>query len=418
MRFFVMIGFVVGLLAGHVQAITLEEAVRIALESSDQATSIRERKVQSMSEARETTAFTLPQVDAVAEYHEMDTNAAPNPIVPYPDRQIAARLEASQVLWAGGRVWNSYDLKQQLEFLAAMQERNQRAALAEQVTNAFHAVQFQQALLNVMSDRVQQRKEELQAATDLFESGMVTSIDVREASLNLNLALGDLRAGESDYRTALVDFNLVLGRSADEGLVTPDGDLERPEALTGKKDKLRSILVNGEQRDVKTAEFQVETAQTNYKLARGDHWPSFFLVGSVESSGEETSELDEYWSVGLRMQWNLYKGGETSSRKASALAKMKSAKAALSQTQKNLGGTLNKLDTEIDRLRQRIEIQEKSVRLSEENYLDARGLYGQGTMTLTRLGDFNLRFAEARFNLIRLYFLENQVDAGISALID
>ncbi len=418
MRKFILIGIVFGLTIGRAGAITLPEAVQTAMEHSEQAAVIQERKNQSLADAGATTAFTLPQLDAITEYDELNTNAEPNPFIPYPDRQISAKLEARQVLFAGGKIWNSYDLKSQLEQLARLQARSQQAALVEQVVNGYHAVRYQQALLDVLSDRVHQRQEELQAATDLFESGMVTNLDVREASLNLNLALGDLRSGESDYRSALVDFNLIIGRTADLELLVPEGKLERPATVFQKKQELETILSKGEQRDIRTAEYQLEAARTDYKLVKGDFWPALFLVGNAESTGEETSELDEYWTIGLRLQWNLYKGGETLSRKASALAKMNSSQALLNKTRKSLSGTMNKLNTEIDRLHQRIDIQEKSVLLSEENYQDARGLYGQGSITLTRLGEFNLRFAEARFNLLRLYFLENQVDAGISALLN
>lgn len=414
----ILIFIVFFFLGGRAEAITLEDAVKTALSHSEQAEIIREKARQTMADARTATAFTLPQLDAVAEYHELDTNEEPNPYIPYPERKISARLEASQILWSGGRIWNSYDLRKQLETLAGLQERSGKASLVELVTNAYNTVLYQQALLKVATDRVQQRRDELQAATDLFEGGMVTNLDVREASMNLNLALGDLRAGESDFRTALVDFNLAIGQSPDETLLRPEGDLQRPEDLVGKKAQLEADLTEGRLRDIKTAELRFDTAETDYRLAGGEHWPAFLLVGSAETTGEEMSERDEYWSVGMRMQWDLYTGGDIASRTASARAKMASAQAQLAKTRKKLWGTVAKLDTEIDRLRRRIEIQEKSVLLSDQNYQDARALYGQGTMTLTRLGDFNLKFAEARFGLMRLYFIENQVSASISALIE
>lgn len=88
------------------------------------------------------------------------------------------------------------------------------------------------------------------------------------------------------------------------------------------------------------------------------------------------------------------------------------------QAQKALAGTINKLKTQVKSLDKRIALQEKTVELSNGNYEDARALYGNGTMTLTRLGDFNLLYAEARFNLLRLYYLENLIAIEVKALID
>jgi len=405
-------------------AITLEQAVQQALESSDQAMIIQETKKRSQAGAREVTAFTLPQIDATASYLEMGSGVDINTGFPAldrelapPDRQIAGRLEASQVLWSGGRVWSSYDLKHELMILSQLRETSQKTELTKQVTDGFITYLYQQARLAVLEDRVSQRKDELQDATDLFEAGMVTNLDVREAKLNLHIAVDDLRAGESEFHTALVDFNLVIGQPLEKEFAQPEGRLVRPEALAGKLDQLEARFQDGTQLDVKTARHQLESSKMNLKMANGERWPLLLLIAGGEYRGEEGSEMEESWSAGVQLKWNLYDGGAISSRKAVARADMRNYQAAFHRTEKALHGTINKVKTEVDRLNQRIALQEQTVSLSHENYEDARGLYGQGTMTLTRLGEFNLLFAEARFNLLRLYFLENRISVDVEALL-
>ncbi len=112
-----------------------------------------------------------------------------------------------------------------------------------------------------------------------------------------------------------------------------------------------------------------------------------------------TPALAENWQVGKAFKEVNLQGYTRSSDRAS-----------LNQVTRTLSGTLNKLNTEVDRLDKRIE-------LSHENYQDARSIYGAGTMTLTRMGDFNLLYAEARFNLLHLYYLENLVAMDVTALI-
>ena len=119
-----------------------------------------------------------------------------------------------------------------------------------------------------------------------------------------------------------------------------------------------------------------------------------------------TPALAENWQVGKAFKEVNLQGYTRSSDRAS-----------LNQVTRTLSGTLNKLNTEVDRLDKRIELQEKNIELSHENYQDARSIYGAGTMTLTRMGDFNLLYAEARFNLLHLYYLENLVAMDVTALI-
>jgi outer membrane protein len=424
MRIFFFFGLVWFLGITNAFSITLEEAVRQALESSDQAMIIQETKKQSEARAREITAFTLPQIDATASYLEMGSGVEVNtgfpaldPILASPDRQLAAKLAASQVLWSGGRVWNSYELKNELLMLSQLQETSQKTELTKQVSYAFISYLYQHARLAVLNDRVAQRKDELQDATDLFEAGMVTNLDVREARLNLNIATDDLRSGESKFHIALVDFNLVIGRHLEKKLLQPGGNLTRPEELVEMLSQLESRFQSGTQLDLKMARHQLETSKMNLKMANGERWPLLLLVAEGEYSGEESSEMEESWAAGVQLRWNLYDGGTVSSKKAAARADMRNNQAVLHRTEKALHGTINKLKTEVDRLNKRIQLQEQTVALSGENYEDARGLYGHGTMTLTRLGDFNLLFAEARFNLLRLYFFENRISMNVAALL-
>lgn len=424
MRIFFFSGLIWCLGITNAFSITLEQAVRQALEHSDQALIIQETRNRSEAGANQITAFTLPQIDASASYLEMGSGVEVNTGFPeldrelaQPNRRIAARLEASQVLWSGGRVWNSYELKHELMTLSQLQETSQKTELTRQVSYAFITCLYQQARLAVLEDRVAQRKDELQDASDLLEAGMVTNLDVREAQLNLHVAMDDLRAGESDFYTALVDFNLVIGRPAEHELLQPEGSLMRPGALDEKLLQLEELYQKGTQLNLKMARHQLESSRMNLAMANGERWPVLLLVAGGEYSGEESSEMEEAWSAGVQLKWNLYDGGTVASRKASARADMRNDQAMLNRTGKQLSGTLNKLKTELDRLDKRIQLQEQTVTLSSENYEDARGLYGQGTMTMTRLGEFNLLFAEARFNLLQLYFQENRISMDINALL-
>ena len=423
MRIFLFFGMVWFLGISQAASITMEEAVRQALERSDQAAIIQEARNRADADAEGVTAFTLPQIDTTAAYLKMGSGVDVNTGIPAldrelapPEKQISARVDASQVIWSGGRVWNSYSLRRELETLSQLKETSQKTELTKQVSLAFITVLYQQARLAVRQDRVAQRKVELQDATDLFEAGMVTNLDVREAQLNLHVAMDDLQAGESELHTALVDFNLVIGQDMVTDLLLPEGALTRPDALGAKITQLTTLVRDGDQRDLRLARHQLESSRMNLKMANGERWPMLLLVAGGEYSGEESSEMEESWNAGVQLQWNLYDGGAVSSRKAAARADMRNFQAVLDQTTKDLSGTIRKLETEVDRLDKRIQLQEKTVTLSHENYEDARGLYGQGTMTLTRLGDFNLLFAEARFNLLRLYFLENQIDLNVAAL--
>ena len=115
--------------------------------------------------------------------------------------------------------------------------------------------------------------------------------------------------------------------------------------------------------------------------------------------------MDESWRVGLQASWDLMDGGAGRAAEAAARARMRRAEHAASQARKAVAGEMAAVRVNIESLAQRIILQREAVTLAAENYKDARGHYRAGTITLTRLGEFSLTTAEARFNLIRLYYL-------------
>ncbi|MBF0230110.1 MAG: TolC family protein [Desulfamplus sp.] len=405
--------------SSYANAITLEDAIKKALSSSDQARVIEESRKYSDAEAKKVDAFTKPRIDTSVKYYELGTTAEDNPFMSTPDRQMSTGLTASKLLWAGGRISESRALKENLIKLAQIQESSMKRDLSKQVANGFLAVLYQQARITVLKDRVNQRTDELNDATDLFEAGMVTNLDVREAKLQLHVAKDALSSGQSEFHTALVDFNLAIGETGEETqtLLVPEGGLIRPQTLNQKLTKLETLYKEKQQIDIKKAEQAVNVSEKSLNIAKDESKPALSLIAGTEYIGEKAEDMEASWNVGAQMSWNFYDGGTIDANIASARADKKSREATLRQAEKSISGTLNKLRTEVDSLNKRIKLQEETVVLSNGNYEDARGLYLNGTITLTRVGDFNLLYAEARFNLLQLYYLENVIAIEVQSLI-
>ena len=283
--------------------ITLEEAIEKALSTSDRIHVIEEEHNRSNAEARKVDAFTGIRLDSSMQYYEMGTSTEDTPFFSSPDRQISAGVTASRLLWAGGRIPGSRALKEHLMILAELEENSLKRDLARDVSTAFRAVLYRQARLNVLEDRMRQRKDELSDATDLFEAGMVTNLDVREARLNLHVAQDDLRSGESEFHTGLVDFNLVLGESADQdkALFIPRGSLLRPRGLAELLHQLEILYQKGRQLDIQTAGEVVNISEKKLNIARGELLPEIALVAGAEYGGESSSELKTSWNAGAQL---------------------------------------------------------------------------------------------------------------------
>lgn len=397
-------------------AITLEEAIQKALKQSEQAKINMSAKQSALASARKITSFTLPQIKAGARYTEMDTNAPDNPFMPSPDRNYNASVEGSQLLWSGGQIWNSYRLKNSLISLAELQKKSDDAELIKQVSDAYVTVLFQKALTDILNDRVRQRTSEHQDAIDLFNVGMVSHLDVREAALNLNLSKSDLKSGQTDYRAALIDFNTFIGQPIKD-LLLPETLLKRNHAIDQHIQALENQLTAGHQRSIQLAKENVRSTHNSLRISKGNDYPNLSLFAGTETSGETTDEMNESWKIGLNLEWKLFTGGENSAARAVAVSDHRKAQYAYKKVKKEIAAAIEKLKSDTDSLKQQIQLQEHSLKLAEQNYIDARELYHTGQITLTRLGSFNLAYAESRFALIKLYYFENRLGINIQSLL-
>lgn len=401
-------------------AITRQEAVQYALENAENIRIVRQAAQQVRETGKQSVAFLKPQVNLIGGYSKLGTNAPdiPIPELQYPDRDLLAEAELSQLLYAGGRIWKSLALEKNLYKQADQQEISGIRDIVKAVKSAFDSVLYQKAGVEILKDRFLQRQRELEDAQRLWEVGMVTFLDVRQARLNLNFAYDSLKEMETSHMDALIDFNLALGRSMDEQLLNPESTLDKLDSLDGMIQSLYDFVDGDAFVDIELRKTEMETARLNHEVARGGYYPEFLLFSTAATRGESRSDMDESWSVGLQMRWHFSDGGLTRSRTAEAASRLISARENLKKTRKNLYGRVEQIALNHETLKQRKKNQQEAVKLAEENYEDAREQYLAGTITLTTLGEFNLRFAEARFNLIGIYFLERQLLIETEALLE
>mgnify|MGYP006294869295 CR=1 FL=1 len=406
--------------AASAETISRAEAIRYAVENSENAQLARERANQLRAAGKQTSAFAKPQADIIGNYLELKTNAPEIPIreLAFPERDISSQVELRQLLYSGGRIWRSLELEKNIYRQAKQAERFGLREVVLGVKLAFDTVLFQKTRVDVLQDRTLQRQTELEDASDLHEVGMVTSLDVRQAKLRLNFAKDALEAGKADYLESLIDFNVVLGKSAESERLIPQGRLEDIPEIFPVIRKLHRVFSEGEVIDIEMQKTEAEAARLNYRIRRGEYFPEIQFVSTAGTQGESTNELDESWSIGLQFFWKIFDGGLIRSKVDEAAAELRSASENLERTRNEVSGQVEKITVDFQALQHRAELQNEAVILSRENYEDARGQYRAGTITLTRLGEFNLSYAEARFRLIEVYFLQRQLLARAEALLE
>lgn len=396
--------------------ITLEAAVQYALDHGESAGMIRQGARETLEAGRGAGAFAKPQLSLEGAWTEMDGNGDGDS--PTPDREISGEVTLKQAIFAGGKIRASLALEENYRHRSKLQESSGYRDITREVKALFVNVLHKQAELAIFQDRLGQRQMELGDATDLRDNGYATFLDVRQAMHSLNVVTGELIAAKRGLSDALTDFNIVLGIPPGADPMVPEGDLAKAPNMAALERELQKRLEKGDLLDIFSDSALVDGAQLDYRIAGSELFPTASLFLSGKTAGEETKEMTESLAAGVMLQWNLFSGGLVRSQKAAAWARLKKARARFSLTKKELKARSNSLGVRKIEVEERIKLQKESVTLAKENYEDARGHYRAGTITLTRLGEFSLSYAEARFSLQSLFLRQRELASDIEQLLE
>ncbi|OQY24299.1 MAG: hypothetical protein B6I37_03605 [Desulfobacteraceae bacterium 4572_35.2] len=397
-------------------AIELKEAQRIARLYSDQSEIINAQRRCDDAAARQTTAFIRPQLQGYARWVNLDSNDS-NPLTAPPEREITTGAKATQLLFAGGRIWNSVQLQSSLEQLAMLQQIDEQHTLEYDVAIGYIDVQRQQQIQIIATDRLRQRQQEFDDAQALFEVGSAPFLDVREAQLAVQQAQNDVQAVESNLFVATTTFNRLLGRSTNDTLLTPNQAFTRQSNIDQLLQQLHQQIEDNSQLNqlVNATNHDISTRQQH--ISKGEFWPTLSLVASGESYGIHRDSMNESTAIGLQLDWAILSGGETRAKTAQAQASWQRTRALKRKTDKQLIITYANIQQQHHDLLKQIERQQQSVQLAKANYQDSRALYMEGSITLSHLGQYNLAYAESRFSLTQLLYVHNQLFHQLQRLV-
>lgn len=455
-RLFYLVALLLLIIPVGGRAITLDEAIQEALAHSQEIKIAEYEMAAVNAQGDEIVSFTLPQIsieaghmfmgadkenplkgligkepegidtsspiaqmmaDALMAYNDQ-TIGVLYPEFEIPDQQTLLTLKFSQVLFAGGNVWNSWRLKKGMATQADLARRITVATLRKDVKTRFNTVLFKEAYLKILKDRVSQGEDELNDAKGLMSAGLVTSLDLRYAKLKINMAINSMKEAEVEFRNAMIDFNSIIGRTSDKPLLMPDGVFDRGGRLSEKIALLKKRLADESLLAVQALQRKRDLALINEKMAKGEFFPKVALIGGVEYTDKETTDPYTAWSAGAQLSWDLFSGGATRAKKVNAFNKVRSAEEELALTKKETGNLISKLAEQAKILNQRIVLHQEAVSLAAENYQDARSQYRAGTLTQTQMGEFHLAYSEARFGLVTLYFMERGMEIEVEAQLE
>jgi outer membrane protein len=247
-------------------------------------------------------------------------------------------ITATQTLYNGFQTANKTRQAESQVFAVRETLRTSEQTVLLSAVTAYMNLLRDSAILDLQKRNVEVLQEQLRQTRDRFNVGEVTRTDVAQAESRIAAGRSQVLSAEANYKTSAAIYRQVIGSEA--GKLTAGTPVDRfsPSGLDG------AIAVgNAQHPTVTTAQYNVDIAEYQVKVAEGALLPTVSLQANVQNSAYASTPLTPQAFTGSligQISVPLYQGG--------------AEYAAVRQAKETLGQQRITLDTVRDQARQTV----------------------------------------------------------------
>lgn len=329
------------LLSSPVQASTLMDIYREALEQDAQYSSERAAYIAAQERLPQGKSGLLPNVNftGTGQNQYIDTNFGPERVVK--NRGIV--LAATQPLF---RIENFIIYEQAKNEVAQADARFVLAAqdLILRVAQAYFDVLIAQVDLEVVAAQKKAISEQLEQAKRNFEVGVATIVDTHEAQARYDLTISQEIAAINALEISKRTLQGIINRFPDQ-LASTSIDKIVSDSLTLPHETMEEWVKLAEQKNfsLKIQQIAFNLAEQEIQRAKAGHYPTLDLVAQYSNQQGVGGAITgigidlESKSIGLQLNVPIFQGFSVQSRVREALANREKARQDLENVRRNVG---------------------------------------------------------------------------------
>ena len=317
-----------------------------------------------------------------------------------------ARLTAIWPIFTGLKIYSAYDAaKENVNAKKAAFDMAQNTILMDVATKYF-TLRLAEELTVLRESTKKNLEEHLARSKKLEEGGQISKAERLRAEVALAEAENALEDSYRDQTLARLALASLLHTDTNITAITPV--LAPEQTLTMEEFKQLAMDRHPGLRQLRT---ERKRSQDAVSAARADYFPTVALFAYKELYTRDLTLLEPDWAVGAKMQWDLFKGGETRSKVSNAKALDRSLSSMEEQTMDNIGLLVEKRWREMEHAKSRLESLKKTRELAEEAHRSQTLAYEAGLATGLDVVD-----AELALSRLQVADLKAHYDAVVAWL--
>jgi len=272
-------------------------------------------------------------------------------------------------------------------------------ALAFDTSRAFVQVLAAERVVRAAEARLDRAKVNLDTAQARAEADLTSSNDVTRARLDMASASRDVAQSKGNLDRGRLELRLLVGQDVKGPLAPPEALSKTAEAFTANAPRLTRAALD-QRPDVKAAHeqalaFRDAADEPLYRLA-----PSIDLVGQVSANPDPMSGRSWHEeSVSLQLTWTIFDGGARYGAHRTRAAQAAAAELEERQLARTVDNDVQTALVALDTARATLRVAEAAMATARANSEETEVLYQEGLARAIELTDANARRFEAEVNL-------------------
>jgi outer membrane protein TolC len=397
------------LLAAQDRPLTLDEAVKLALERNEIAKSNQESVVAANARVQSARSFFFPSITSTGTYtrraYEVRRLVGDSEVVISRFNALSETLGLNLTLFDARSLSGLAAVKAQRNADVAAAAENQRQ-LAFEVSQAFLATLGVEQLREAAQRRLDYASQNLEAAKARNAAGLVSVNDVTRAELEFATAEVGVTQNTGSVETATLQLGYLLDApDAVRGrLVVPEFLIEAASAEGANAEALVEEAL-ARRLDVGSLRWIAAARRQAAKAPMLGWIPSLSASGQYRLTNEAAFNNKNWnWNVGATLSWSLFDGGarfgQDKEQKALARIADLDLQAAVRRVDVDVRNALVSLDSERAALKQATAAQA----VAQRNAGETSELYRQGLASALQVADANISLFDADVALVRQRF--------------
>jgi outer membrane protein TolC len=406
------------------RSFTLDLAIQTALQQNPAILTARQEIRRTKGVFIQVLSQALPHITATDQFQRTDPRlgrggsissggSGGTSTVSLTDNTYFLRVQTTQLIFSG----SVFPAIRGADFQHDSAYFSFRNAIDQTITTVrqqFYQVILNKALIGVQEESVRLLESQLKDQQNRFEAGTVPRFNVLQAEVALANQQPSLIAARNNYRISQLAFARTLGldfdprRGEDPGIVCKGELTFQPRVVSLEN----AIQIGKERRPfLKQQKANVQNQRNQLGVAYGGFFPTINADSAYEWDSSpltsDISKVNKGWFWGANGTWNIFDGLAT-------VGLVKQQRALLSQSEITYDDSVRQVEVEIQtayanlqRDRETIQSQEKTVEQAQEAFRLASARLGAGAGTQLDVLNAQVALTQAQSTLLQALYSYN-----------